>query len=77
MFTLKILPPIAITILISGFVFLLDIETFEIRLGTVISTLLTQVFLQIDNNSNLPLNADYLSLVDAYALLLRIASSSF
>ncbi len=64
-FAFKALPPVIITLLIAGFVFLLDIDSLEVRLATAISALLTEVFLQIESHHNIPSNADYLTLADA------------
>jgi len=63
-FFMKTLPPLLITLFIAGMAFLLDIESMETRLGTAVSALLTEVFLQLFFASNVPQSADYLTLVD-------------
>jgi hypothetical protein len=46
-FFMKTLPPILVSLLIAGMVFLLDVEAMEVRLATAITALLTEVFLQV------------------------------
>jgi len=63
-YILKVLPPIIITLLISGFSFLMDIEATDVRMGTAVGGLLTLVFLQLTFSDKLPASLDYLTLMD-------------
>jgi hypothetical protein len=60
----KILPPIMITLAVSGLMFLLDMEAMDVRLATGVSGLLTLVFLQLSFAGNLPNAVDYLTVMD-------------
>jgi len=63
-YLLKLLPPVVITLSISGLVLLMDVEALDVRIGTAVTGLLTLVFLQLTFGSNLPMSIDYLTLMD-------------
>jgi len=63
-YILKALPPIVITLIITGLVFMMDIEAMDVRIGTAVSGLLTLVFLELTFSSKLPASLDYLTLVE-------------
>jgi hypothetical protein len=60
---LKALPPVFFAVFAAALVWLLDPEMVEVRMGTAVSALLTQIFLQALLTSNIP-DSDYLSMID-------------
>jgi len=63
-YVLKVLPPILITLGISGLMVLLDADSMDTRISTCVSGLLAEIFLQLTFTAYLPQQVDYLTLMD-------------